>query len=378
MKTTQNQNLKRATCSIKLPAEDGLPTKVHVMPLGSFTGFPDGTEFYAGDAQAIIDRSIRENVKKIKIDREHETTLAPKGAVIPATGWAFDFYADEDGIWAKVKWTPNGAYEIAQEHYGYISPEFIHDGTGNVKYIKRISVTGSPRLDVKALANQDVSDFTELSLEDHDDMADDGGADSDDNTQTEEKPIMNKDILEALGLKENATEAETLAAVKSLQTAMASQDATIKSLAKTLKIDEDAKSEDMLATASQIVESSEKQAEIDPSKYVPMADYQAVCSQLNTDMNKHKEEKAKALIENAIAEGRVTPASRDHFIAYANQDFEACEKLLGSTPKIIQNDKKTPDQEAKVKTTLSKEEQAICSQMGLTAEEFLAEGTQSE
>lgn len=346
---------------MKLADAKSLPTRVHVMPLGEFFGDPDGQRFFVGDAQALIAKTFRKNVTKMKIDREHETAFSKKGDVIPAIGWGFDLFADEDGIWAHVDWNANGEYYLKSGEYAYISPEFFHDADGNVKRIIRLSITAEPRLDVKAFASKTAGEIFE-------DDADDGITDPEPLEQ-KENSIMDEKLKAALGLDVKATVDDAVKAIDGLNTALASKTASIKAMTDALELKEDAKAEDIVATCSKL---REDVSSVDPTKYVPIDDYRAVCSKLNAQSDDANKAKIDGLIDAAVADGKITPASREHYHAFASKDFDECEKLLGIAPSFVSKEKQTPstpnpkDQSAE----LTDAQRAVCSMSGLTEEEY--------
>lgn len=338
------------------------------MPIGEFFGDPDGTRYFVGDAQAVIDRSFRENVKDMKVDREHETAFSEKGDVVPAIGFASDFSVDEDGIWANVKWNALGAKYLQSGSYPYISPEFFHDHDGNVKRILRLSITAEPRLDLKAFASKTAGEIFEGD-------ADEGVTDPEP-LKEKENSIMDEKLKAALGLDETATVEDAVKAIEGLNTAVASKTETIKAMTDALKIEEDAKTEDVVATCSKLIESS---SSVDPSKYVPMEEYKAVCSKLGQQDADAQKAKIDALIDGAIEGGKITPASRDHFHAFASQNYAECEALIGSTPSFVSKEKQTPSgsQSQKQSDELTAEQKAVCSMSGMSEEDFKKYGAPS-
>lgn len=154
----------------------------------------------------------------------------------------------------------------------------------------------------------------------------------------EQETTMDKDLAHALGLSETATIAEAITAVNALQTPS-------------------------------------------PQKFVPRADLdQALTRATNAEQKLAEFEKAQAqaaaeaLIDKAIADRKIAPASRDHYLKLAINSRADVEALLATTPAIIPAGadkglaKGDPAGQA---GALTPDEKAMCAQLGLPEEQFL-------
>ena len=168
-------------------------------------------------------------------------------------------------------------------------------------------------------------------------------------TPYEEPPM--KQILAALGLPETADEAAALAA---------------------------------LTTLRQERDSAKAQAEAapDPQKFVAMATFSAVqqeAAQLRDELTKLKNEaQAAALkddIEAALKDGRLTAATKGWAEEMAKTAPDALKAYLAAQPSVhaltrTQTGGKPPAGDKPGTAALTDEEQYVCDQLGMTAEEY--------
>jgi len=166
----------------------------------------------------------------------------------------------------------------------------------------------------------------------------------------EEETAMNPEILEALGLKDGASDGDVLTAINKIKTNEA------------------------------IARNRAEQPDAD--KFVPKADYEIA-------MNKVREFEAaeagrtdaeiEAAVDAATEAGKIAPASRDYHIAACRQEggLERFQKMVDAAPEIAGKAdlKGKPKGEA---TALNSEEQIVCDQMGISTEDFLAQKKEME
>ena len=279
----------------------------------------------AQDAEAVIAHWQR-TATPLVVDYEHQTQLAAQnGRPAPAAGWITSLEWEEGrGLFAGVDWTDKARAHIRAEEYRYISPVFAFDRqSGAVLRLICAALTNHPALD---------------------------GMDAASATFTYEEPPM-KQILAALGLPETADEAAALAA---------------------------------LTTLRQERDSAKAQAEAapDPQKFVAMATFSAVqqeAAQLRGELTKLKNEaQAAALkddIEAALKDGRLTAATRGWAEEMAKTAPDALKAFLATQPPVqalagTQTGGTPPAGDKPGTVSLTDEEQYVCDQLGMTAEEY--------
>jgi phage I-like protein len=313
-----------------------VPEWIEVLPAGPEIIGRDGRYWIIDDPQAIIAKSEL----PLHVDYEHASEVrAPKGEEAPAAGWIDKLEVRDGRIWAHVDWTPRASAMIAEREYRFISPTFWFD-SNTLRIVGLVSV---------ALTNRPNLTMTALNAQDDETSADASGHPK---RNTGEK-IMDKEQLKALckklGLQEEASATAILAAVDTL-------------------IDDKTKA--MNAAQTPPLE-----------KFVPRADYDKIKGDLDTANNAIKaanEAKLDAEITSAVDEavkaGKVTPASRDYYLAQCRKDGGLAEfKTFVAAAPVLTGVSDLDTRRANNSNAdrqLTAEEKAVCSAMGLTEEAF--------
>lgn len=125
---------KRIILSVKLLKDDkGNPvSEIQLFKLGDFVHW-SGSEFAVDDdfCEKIIANFERMKLnskdgKILPMDYNHGSlSYGPEEA--KAAGWIMDLSCKDDGLYAKVEWTPQAAEYIKNGEYRYISPEFADE-----------------------------------------------------------------------------------------------------------------------------------------------------------------------------------------------------------------------------------------------------------
>lgn len=133
---------------------DDVSEWVHLIPAGTFWG-RDGRGPYRLDVQAVLD-AFRAHGADLPVDYEHQSLSAgDKAGPVPAAGWIQDLEARDDGLWARVSWTPTARQLLAAKEYRYLSPVFRHDKQGRVVALEGAGLTHMPNLYLRAAARQE-------------------------------------------------------------------------------------------------------------------------------------------------------------------------------------------------------------------------------
>lgn len=293
--------------AIALNAEGKAPDWIMLVPSGRLVVGRDGRQFTVYDPEAIIAATAR--YLPLPMDYLHDYENRKPGDDTPAAGWIEAMEVREGAIWGNVKWTKKASAAIEDREYRFVSPAFLHtkDADARIMRLTSAGLVHRPNFVMPALNNQ-------------------------------QDPVMDKDLLKALGLAETADTATAIAAVNALQTPS-------------------------------------------PAKYVPRADYdQMLTRATNAEQKLAEDDKVRAqaaaeqLVDKGIADGKVAPASRDHYLKLALNSRADVEALLASAPAILKtgaDDKLGKDDPAKGASGLTATQKAMCDQMGLTEEQFL-------
>jgi phage I-like protein len=285
---------------------------------------------------------------QMAVDYDHQTYTATNtsvGGTAKASGWVGDLEIRPDGIWATgVKWTGAGSDALASQEYRYISPYYKYDpATGDVTRIVNLGITNLPNFDMAAIAAE---------------------------TSTNEGHTGMKKIAVALGLAEDATEDQILQKITDWKAAKSTASAMQTGLISVFGLDPKASTEDITAAAKQAKEAvavaSEAEGQVDLTKFVPRAEFDALASTVNN----REEQDGVAMVEQAIADGKIAPASKDFFIGQVKKDRGAVASFIETAPAIMK-DVDFENIDKKTAKGLTAEEAAIASQLGLTEDEYL-------
>ncbi|HEY8136255.1 MAG TPA: phage protease [Methylocystis sp.] len=307
-----------AALAISLNAEGAPCEWIMLVPRGPQIKGNDGRVFKLRDPQKIVDAFKARGLSR-PIDINHaQAHKAPKGEESPAAGWIEEMAVRDGAVWGRVDWTARGSAALAGKDYRYISPALRVTADGDVVELAHAGLVNDPNFTMPAL------------------------------NAAEEKNLMNKELLKRLGLAENATEAEVLAAIERLQTQLnAAKDAT-PSL----------------------------------SVYVPRADYDLACQQrdearaaLNARDESERKAKGEALVEQAVKDGKIAPATKDFYLKLcASEDgLKQVQDFVAKQPSHFA--KAGLDDEAKAGkdgVQLNADERRYLQMAGVSEKEFLA------
>ncbi|MCW9041736.1 MAG: phage protease [Pseudopelagicola sp.] len=306
--------------AMALNVEDGsVPDWVQLLPAGRSVRGVDGRSWTMEDANALIDSFLARN-NDLPVDLEHATQIkGAQGEPAPAVGWIKELEARDTGLWGRVEWNGEGETLLRRRAYRYLSPVFkFAKRTGEITRMVSAGLTNNPNLDLVALNSAD--DLTE-------------------------ETTMDPAVLEALGLNSTATSADAVLAIQKLKAAE--------------------------TTALNRAEHP------DPKKFVPKADHDLALNRISgyeAEAKEREDEAINTALDDAIEAGKIAPASRDYHLAACREEggLDRFKAMVDASPVIA--DKSGLDQKDPTKktATLSADEEAVCQQMGITAEEFLA------
>jgi phage I-like protein len=184
------------------------------------------------------------------IDLEH-LSLDPEAENYDPDARAWYKLSVRDGaLWAtEVEWTPDGEDRLRNKKQRYISPFFEFDP--KTKRIKAVFNAGL----VAVPATNDTPALIAASLRARQKLG----------SLPNEAIDMNK-ILSALGLKDDATEEDALAAIKALTDGGGDSDEVMKKLRKALKLADDASADECMSALSEKLGDDEEPSDDDDKK----------------------------------------------------------------------------------------------------------------
>ena len=335
---------------VDAPTKDEEAQWIHIMPSGTFNGYDGRGPYVLQDAGAVIAASTRPATEMV-IDRDHEIFYAPEGTHKAAAGWIKELESREDGIWGRVEWTWHTKYQLANKEYRYLSPVFaFNEESGEIKKIHHVSLTNNPNLEMTAVASAFMNPKP---------------------TKQKEENKMNKHLLAiaaALGLANTATPEEIVTAAQQTAAGAIQIKTDYASVVKALGVDEDAESTIVVAAASQKLETGDKKP--DPSQFVPMSVHTETTTKLAELQKTVFGDKASAAVDAAMEAGKVSPAQKAWATDYASADPKGFAKFVEGAPKIVADDTATAASKESGASKLSDEDVAVCSQLGISQEDF--------
>lgn len=351
MKTTKHP-LAVLTAQINKTSADGWQ---QLLPKGEFRsrdGSPDDIDHWYIDetiANRLIDR-VRALKQDVLVDYEHESILKAKkgegaGAVL-AAGW---FNADEikwfddetrQGLFIKPRWTPKAYEHIKNGEFAFLSAVFPYDEKGEPLELRMAALTNDPG----------VTGMQRLAVL---------SAQFNQPNPTKENAEMNllKQLLGKLGVtvaddaditEEQAKQA--LDAVEALTTAKNEAEGKVATL-------------------------SAKINDVDLSKYVPKATYDATVQQLAVLSAKTNESDVAGVIEKAKNDGRVMETEVEYLTGFGKQQgVAALSAMLDARPKLAvlsaQQTENLDKPKEKGVAVLSADEQTVARLLGMSEEDF--------
>lgn len=187
-----------------LPDGDGLPAEVRLLPAGTTASTKGKYTFDAESAKAVL-AAADDYGNDYFFDYGHaslDRNAQDPGRAGRAAG-TFRLTVRDGELWTLgLRWTDEARQYLADRQYRYISPAFRHVD-GHVREFVNAALTNMPA----------TKGMTPIVM-----SRDAGDADADDNTKNSpnpEKPM--RLVLTALGLSDNASEAEALDAVTRLR-----------------------------------------------------------------------------------------------------------------------------------------------------------------
>lgn len=325
----------------------------------------DGRFFINNDPEAVIART-KANGVEIPVDVNHGIEI---GSSEPSMGWVTDYEVRDGAIWARVDWTDLGREQVLGKYYRYISPALNHDQDGNVIDFQSVALTNKPALVMPALANTQKKAKATASQ----------------HPQQTEIPMDEETLAKwrkILNLAEDADEATVQAAIDKAAEAVDADPAEEEEeeLSAEEQAAADAEAEEAAALAAAEAEAAALPENPDPENFVHKADYDAVVEQLAASAEATADAPTEAeiseTVETAMASGRIAPATKAHHTAMCStrKGLDSFKAMVKIAPKIVATTKSKKAMASKElgKPSLSEDQLAMCSKMGLDPKAYAA------
>ena len=339
------------------------PEWIELIPAGEFKGRDGRGPFRLTDPKKVIGatRALQMDAG-LPIDYDHATDFgAPEGRPAPAAGWICGFDDRDGSLWGKVEWTAHGAEAVAMREYRYISPVFEYAENGDVVRLLRAALTNNPNLFLTAISSRNGSRQVESG--------------KNNGRGQEDSRYMNAFAIEVrklLGLADESTPEELLAAIAEL-----------------VKQNEAGKTEGSNRTGCEALEEAHSGSALaDAARYVPVAKFEEVLTELNRLQVARGREQAEKTVDNAMRDGRLSPSQREWAISYCQADPSGFARFIANQSPLLTiaaagraespgsrgvQFNRRPDEVAvneRASAGLSAVEGAICARLGIKPREY--------
>jgi phage I-like protein len=366
-------------------------SRVQLLPDGEFAA-KDGRPFEVPGGKWLMDAlaytniqtNVTERSNDFHFDYEHQTLNSDaNGKPAPAAGWFNELeYVPGEGLFAlNVDWTSAAAKFIANKEYRYTSAVFSYDAqSGRPLALLHVALTNDPALDgMKAIAALKQG---ALNASAHFNSANSNTPITSSESTQGNKP-MNNALTLLLGLLgiDAPSDLSDAAALKAVTDTATTTIAALK-----VKADKASTLEAELSTANESVAAlkaggaDNKGGEVDLSKYVPKATYDAtVTAMAALKAGSDKDSVEQLLKDNA---DKVLTAEVDYLTDFGKQQgVAALKSMLEVRPAMAALSATQTQGKQKPgagNAQLSTEQLAVCKNMGLTTEEFTASMKEEE
>ncbi|MHA2047382.1 MAG: phage protease, partial [Candidatus Thorarchaeota archaeon] len=171
---------------------------VHALSLGSFKHPLWGEMSFTPERIQRFETNVNNNVRGIDIAIDYSHKNADEAA-----GWVRRAETRENGLWLFVEWTKQAAQRIRDKEFRYFSSEFVDEWVSEAGQKFKDVILGGGLTNRPFLKNLLPVNLSELYDEKEE--------------EKEDESMELTELLETLGLSEEATEEDALAAIKLLQ-----------------------------------------------------------------------------------------------------------------------------------------------------------------
>lgn len=328
--------MKKFILSTLQPVDDA-PEVFDILPLGQ-VHTRKGDFVVDAESYRLLKEQMADRALDIVVDYEHQTL---SGAEAPAAGWIKELILTDHSIAARVEWTENAAQRIRNREYRYCSPVVYAGGPANrACLLHSVALTNVPAIDGQfPIVNK--NDF-----------------------ETEDETNMEflKQLAALLKLPDTATEEDVTKALQTLvNTPPPAEPVVCKTVAGLLDVDEKA---DAATVSAKIM------ALKNPANFVPAADYLVLKAKLD-------EHESTNLVEQALKDGKISPALKDWANAYVLSDKAGFEKFLSLAPAVVPMEETQLPPPGK-KGAADADQLLICKNLGLSADDLKQYGDAEE
>lgn len=326
--------IRNMCAAVALP--DASAHWIELMPVGDFR-LGDGRAkltLRLDDPEAVIRTSLASAAGNVlPVDFDHRSFAKQGEQDSRAAGWITGLRVEGQRIMASVEWTAEGRAALEGRAYRFISPVFRNQKDGRVVLIEGAGLVNIPALpELRQLASR------EISMD----------------------PI--EQIAGVLGLSADKPD-DIVARV----TALATAETQLASIATAAGVS----GEDAVTRICARLTTTP----VDPARFVPMATFQSVQTQLASLQKIVSDDKVEAALERARDAGKLTPAMEDWATQLASKDLAQFEAWADAAPVMVnlgQRQLAGRQPPARKPDELSDVERQMASMIGVSEADFLA------
>ncbi len=279
-----------------------------IVPLGENPNHPDGphevTQRHVEQMASNFDRMGTD----LLIDRDHESVY---GGSTQAMGWSPEVEAREDGLYMRrPDWTDAGEELVASQEFRYLSPVYMleaedTDGRQIGAVIDSVAITNRPYFrwgEIDPIGNSDAPKDP-----------------SDPDSPTDPNDVMDREqLIEELGLDEDATDEDILNAIRQNQNGT-SEEGDEEDPEEGTEGEEDPAAEEDEGDGSE-GEGSEAEEEDLEAKVNSILDRKL--------QERDQKRSAERLVDEAVEDGKIRPSQREVYLNSARDDYEGTKEVL--------------------------------------------------
>lgn len=329
-----------------------LPEWLHLLPLGRVE-LVDGRPPFEVDAASLAEmaEAFAARGTDLVIDYEHQSL---KGVQAPAAGWIKELKAREDGLWARVEWTPQAREYLKRREYRYFSPvlrldsesrrplELLNVALTNVPAIRNLSPL------VAKWGGQSQVGGTRMPKPDLiEGKADFSSAVPEESTSAKTTSLV-AELKMRLGIKADSPESRVWGRTVEF----------LRSLAQALELPPEATIQDLQGGLAAL------KAEV--------GKLQAVQEEALELREKLREAEVKRVVEEALRAGKITPAQRSWALSYCRRDLEGFREFVAQAPQVVPLGIRLnlKEESRRKEQVLTPEELALCQALNLSPEAY--------
>jgi phage I-like protein len=293
--------------AIEVPTGEDAPDWVRLLQAGEYINHPDGPhEVTRQHLQEMVDNHQRREVDLL-VDKDHDSLFRGETR---AAGWIMELELREDGLYGTwPEWTNWGEGLVGSREYRYLSPVYVlnseaKDGTPQGAMMDSVALTNKPYLD------EGEADAISSRTPDPTD-------------QTDSTVMDREDIIDALGLDDDATDEEINQALEAAGDALSEVDSLD-------DLTGDSPSDEPEGDGNEEEPSSEEPSGEEPTgEEVEDMSEEKINSLIDRRLEEREEDQqAEQLVDQAIANGTIEPSEREIWLNSARADYEGTKDKL--------------------------------------------------